>query len=288
MFVESIALSSLVRQHLLNLLLHVHCFCVVLVNMIFFPKHRHFAKTIRQKEDLEKNRIEKLKSWKSGLQICRDRGHLRPYPLHRGVTHDPVVLLCLNPRASESKAARFWVSKRCNFVFSWASVFLAIKTTAMQTKIWEAHILAKCNFHFSHCRLCLEAKILVLQKTNDAVCLVNAVCTLAQDAVDLLANLHNACLQQYQEDGTREPWYFPFPYEWILWWIMNLLAQSWHLSSSIYHLPWFSPTVLLTYMFKIATVRRLPKRASLKVCQNSSDMRFSSTPSSPKYDSGRK
>ena len=91
MFVESIALSSLVRQHLLNLLLHVHCFCVVLVNMIFFPKHRHFAKTIRQKEDLEKNRIEKLKSWKSGLQICRDRGHLRPYPLHRGVTHDPVV-----------------------------------------------------------------------------------------------------------------------------------------------------------------------------------------------------
>ena len=28
--------------------------------------------------------------------------------------------------------------------------------------------------------------------------------------------------------------------------------------------------------------------ASLKVCQNSSDMRFSSTPSSPKYDSGRK
>ena len=81
----------------------------------------------------------------------------------------------------------------------------------MQTKIWEAHILAKCNFHFSHCRLYSEAKILVLQKTNDAVCLVNAVCTLAQDAVDLLANLHNACLQRKSGRWNERTLVLPLP-----------------------------------------------------------------------------
>ena len=48
-----------------------------------------------------------------------------------------------------------------------------------------------------------SVKLLVLQKTRDAVCLVGVVCCLAEHPVNLFTNFDNSCLPGHRNNGAE-------------------------------------------------------------------------------------